>query len=139
MHKKIYYCFYCKKKVKEGNAYAKNAKHIDHVYPKSLFPELEHFPLNQVVSCGDCNRRKGNMIPTRWFTKMQEISEYGYDEVDLNRVGFRISLIVFEGIKAGYIGFYDWPLMMVGYAEYKLQDYVNKEVVKYMEHEDYER
>ena len=137
MIEKVYYCFYCKKKVKRGAVYEKDAHHIYHVYPKSLFPEIKNFELNHVVSCGDCNRRKGNMVPTRWFEKMQELGDY--DEVDLNRVGFRLSLIVFEGIKAGYIGIYEWPLMMVGYSEFKMQQYMNKEVARFMDEVDHER
>jgi hypothetical protein len=132
--KKKSYCFYCKKEVKRNGGYAKNSLHMDHVYPKSMFPELEYYSLNLVVSCANCNRRKGNMIPGRWFEKMQTMNDY--DERDLDRVGLRMSMIIFEGIRSGRIGFYDWPMMSFQYSEWKMKDFVRKETAKFMQSQE---
>lgn len=48
-------CAYCEGIV-EDVSYA----HVEHIRPKSLFPELAHFWLNLTTACGVCNVNKGD-------------------------------------------------------------------------------
>ena len=45
--------------------------HVDHIKPKSLYPELEFKLTNLQVLCADCNIGKGNWDETNW----REINE----------------------------------------------------------------
>ena len=112
-------CFYCGRKIVRGNAHAKDSFHWDHVFPKSRFQELEHFDFNIVQCCGNCNHRKSNMWPTKWFEYMQEHDIY--KEEYLDKIGLRMAYIVFEGIKRGYIDFDEFPLMWASYIDCKKQ------------------
>lgn len=40
--------------------------HVDHIKPRSLFPELAHDPENLQALCEDCNMGKGNRDNTDW-------------------------------------------------------------------------
>lgn len=40
--------------------------HVDHIKPRSLFPELAYEPTNLQVLCRDCNFGKGNRDSTDW-------------------------------------------------------------------------
>lgn len=40
--------------------------HVDHIKPRSLFPELELEPSNLQVLCAQCNLGKGNRDGTDW-------------------------------------------------------------------------
>jgi 5-methylcytosine-specific restriction endonuclease McrA len=40
--------------------------HVDHIKPRSLFPELELFQDNLQVLCEDCNLGKSNLDMTNW-------------------------------------------------------------------------
>ena len=40
--------------------------HVDHIKPKSLFPDLEFVLDNLQVLCADCNIGKGNWDETNW-------------------------------------------------------------------------
>lgn len=109
-------CFYCNRVVKSGNSYANNGLHMDHVFPKSLFPELENFEMNIVACCADCNRRKSNMYPSHWFSKMQEL--YILEQDDIDRIGKYMSSIIFMAIKMGVIGVMEYPLILIGYEQW---------------------
>ena len=55
--------------------------HVDHIKPKSLYPELEFELLNLQVLCADCNIGKGNWDETNW----RGIREIEQAEEDLDR------------------------------------------------------
>lgn len=40
--------------------------HVDHIKPRSKYPELELDPNNLQVLCEDCNYGKGNLDETDW-------------------------------------------------------------------------
>lgn len=43
--------------------------HVDHIKPRSMFPELALDPGNLQVLCEDCNRAKSNIYMTDWRQK----------------------------------------------------------------------
>jgi 5-methylcytosine-specific restriction endonuclease McrA len=53
-------CFYCKQYI-----FSPNGLHwqVEHILPKSLFPQFLFEPKNLIVICPDCNREKGNQNP----------------------------------------------------------------------------
>lgn len=53
-------CFYCKIFI-----FSKNGLHwqVEHILPKSLFPQFLFEPLNLIVICPDCNREKDAQNP----------------------------------------------------------------------------
>lgn len=53
-------CFYCKQYI-----FSTNGLHwqVEHILPKSLFPQFLFEPKNLIVICPDCNREKGNQNP----------------------------------------------------------------------------
>lgn len=50
-------CFYCKQYI-----FSKNGLHwqVEHILPKSLFPQFLFEPKNLIIICPDCNGPKGN-------------------------------------------------------------------------------
>ena len=48
---------------------AQGKVHVDHIKPRSLFPDLELNPSNLQVLCEDCNIGKSNKDSTDWRTK----------------------------------------------------------------------
>lgn len=53
-------CFYCKQYI-----FSENGLHwqVEHILPKSLFPQFLFHPHNLIVICPDCNREKSNQNP----------------------------------------------------------------------------
>ena len=53
-------CFYCKQYI-----FSTNGLHwqVEHILPKSLFPQFLFEPKNLIVICPDCNREKGDQNP----------------------------------------------------------------------------
>ena len=53
-------CFYCRQYI-----FSTNGLHwqVEHILPKSLFPQFLFEPKNLIVICPDCNREKGNQNP----------------------------------------------------------------------------
>jgi 5-methylcytosine-specific restriction endonuclease McrA len=51
-----------------------NAFHVDHVFPKSIWPERELDPFNVQLLCPDCNRIKGTSILRRGPTTEAQIN-----------------------------------------------------------------
>lgn len=47
----------------------KGPMHVDHIKPKSLYPELTWDFNNLQVLCEDCNMGKGNLFEDDWRTK----------------------------------------------------------------------
>lgn len=45
--------------------------HIDHIKPRSRFPELQFQESNLQVLCEDCNLGKGNWDSTDWRSKQE--------------------------------------------------------------------
>lgn len=45
--------------------------HIDHIFPRSLYPELEYSIHNLQILCRDCNMQKSNIDNTDYRTKEQ--------------------------------------------------------------------
>lgn len=54
-------CCLCGRTAKDGIKL-----HVDHIKPKSLYPELEYEPSNLQVLCCDCNIGKSNLDDTDW-------------------------------------------------------------------------
>jgi 5-methylcytosine-specific restriction endonuclease McrA len=50
-----------------------NAFHVDHVFPKSIWPERALDPFNTQLLCPDCNRIKGTAIFRRGPETHQQI------------------------------------------------------------------
>jgi len=57
-------CQCCGRSPKEGAVL-----HVDHIKPKSLFPELALRGFNLQVLCGECNMGKSNRDITNWRMK----------------------------------------------------------------------
>lgn len=55
-------CSCCGRSKKEHNV----VLHVDHIKPKSLYPELEFDENNLQVLCDDCNFGKGNSDTIDW-------------------------------------------------------------------------
>lgn len=53
-------CFYCRQYI-----FSRNGLHwqVEHILPKSLFPQFLFEPKNLIVICPDCNREKDNQNP----------------------------------------------------------------------------
>lgn len=53
-------CFYCKQYI-----FSKNGLHwqVEHILPKSLFPQFLLEPINLIVICPTCNSEKGDQNP----------------------------------------------------------------------------
>lgn len=47
----------------------KEKYHVDHIKPRSKYPELELDFNNLQILCEDCNRGKGNMSQTDWAVR----------------------------------------------------------------------
>lgn len=62
-------CVYCGCQVEKG----KNAT-LDHIKPRSLYPELERDIKNLVTSCVKCNSKKGNMTTFQFLFKVMGLS-----------------------------------------------------------------
>lgn len=54
-------CMVCGRMAKHGSVI-----HVDHIKPRSRFPELQLEFSNLQVLCGDCNLGKGNQYVTDW-------------------------------------------------------------------------
>ena len=54
-------CCLCGRTVKDGIKL-----HVDHIKPKSIYPELTYEPSNLQVLCCDCNIGKSNLDETDW-------------------------------------------------------------------------
>lgn len=52
-----YHCVYC---YRHRQDYHGAAWDIDHIVPKSIYPQFTYEPLNLAISCKDCNVKKGN-------------------------------------------------------------------------------
>ena len=55
-------CVYCEKPLMEDYDVVSC---VDHLLPRSIYPELEHYVQNLVAACADCNQKKRNFDPSR--------------------------------------------------------------------------
>lgn len=52
-------CVFCRRIIDESQC----ASTIEHILPKSKYPQFETYPENLVLSCHDCNNKKGERVP----------------------------------------------------------------------------
>ena len=79
-------CANCKKELDKT---APNGFHVDHVFPKSIWPERILDPSNMQLLCPDCNRDKGNSVFRRGPTTQAHLDtavNYVLELQDLIRV-----------------------------------------------------
>jgi 5-methylcytosine-specific restriction endonuclease McrA len=62
-------CAFCEAEFND----APNACHVDHIFPKSIWPERELDPFNTQLLCPDCNRIKGTTVLRRGPTNEARI------------------------------------------------------------------
>lgn len=55
------FCAYCDKKMDINKCNTHDAPTIDHILPKSKYPQLQHDPKNMVCACRECNNNKADM------------------------------------------------------------------------------
>lgn len=52
-------CVFCRRLIDESQC----ASTIEHILPKSKYPQFETYPENLVLSCHACNNKKGERVP----------------------------------------------------------------------------
>jgi len=60
--------------------------HVDHIKPRSKFPELELTFDNLQILCNQCNSRKSNFDETDYRTEQHKIDAYDPDWIEYQRL-----------------------------------------------------
>lgn len=104
LHEQKGRCMFCRRIIDESQA----AAEIEHLVPKSKYPQFETLPENLVVTCHNCNNKKGTQNPLAnphsnpsrqtyptqsgdFLTIYPYIDKYE-QHIDVNETGFAVRL-----------------------------------------------